>query len=149
MVDDRFIIGLLILPFAMILLVLLLPIGAGEQPPFTGTYKQILRYYTDIPHLIEIKEKAISLVKNPFLLKGVVRTSPAQKPSSHRKEKIEKRPSWNVSLVIMGRKGRYAIINNLFVKEGDMIKGYLVKKIGLEYVILTKDGQREVVYISK
>ena len=148
MVNDRFIIGALLVPFVMFVVVLLMPVGVDKTPFLTNTYNQILTYYTDIPQVVEIKKEVPLIEKSPFNLKRYV-PKISKKTFPSRKEEIKRKVSWNVKLVIMGKERKYAIINNLFVREGDIINGYLVKKIDLEYVILTKGKLREVVYLSR
>jgi hypothetical protein len=148
MVNDRFIIGALLVPFVMIFVVLLIPMGVNKTSFLTNTYNQILTYYTDIPQVLEIKKETTLIEKNPFILKRYV-PKISKKTIPSKKQDIRRKVSWDVKLVIMGEKRKYAIINNLFVREGDIINGYLVKKIDLEYVILTKGNRREVVYISR
>lgn len=148
MVNDRFIIGALLVPFVMIFAVLLMPIGVDKTPFLANTYNQILTYYTDIPQVVEIRKESTLIEKSPFNLKRYV-PQVSKKTFPSKKQEIKRKISWNVKLVIVGKKRKYAIINNLFVREGDIINGYLIKKIDLEYVILTKGKLREVVYLSR
>ncbi len=80
------------------------------------------------------------VLRNPFYW-------PAEK--SQQKKSVQQAPRQpQLSMVIIGEKGKQALLDNAFVHEGDMYHGFLVKRIEDHQVILSDDLGELRIYLA-
>jgi len=79
-------------------------------------------------------------IKNPF---KIVKKFP------FKEKNLQKNKKWILSLIIIGKKKKFAILNNTLLKEGDIFDEFLVKKIEFDYLILKKDGIIKKIELKK
>ena len=80
------------------------------------------------------------IVRNPFYW-------PAEK--SQQKKSIQQVPKQpQLSMVIIGERGKQALLDNAFVHEGDMYHGFLVKRIEEHQVVLMDDLGELRIYLT-
>ncbi len=119
------------------------------SPKFNNKISQHTNIQKSTKKILLNKNKAFSYLKrlkstheysNIFLNKWEVRL----------KKFLEKKilPELN-GILVLNNRDNMAIMNNLLVKRGDMIAGYMVKKITKRYVILQKGNRLYTLYLSE
>lgn len=140
----------ILLPFILAIFAL---IGARAlvftKPVLSYEEENIYKYFSESPLIPEVPEipefKVPEFIKNPFrLVKPIIKEKKLRKPVQIKRKVY----TWDLKLTVIGRKKRFAILNNILVKEGDIIDGFNVKEIGLNYVVLTRDERTEKVFIK-
>ncbi len=149
MMNDRTVTIMLIAPVFLILLSLFLPSDFYAPQKLSATERAVLSYSRSVPHLYRISRRYFSgILKSPISLEVKTRAiQPISKPQDlkAKKEHIQ----WNLTLTVIGKTKRFAIINQRFLAEGDRIQGYTIEKISSGYVILSKKGERISLKMAK
>ncbi len=144
---------LLLAPFAFILIAVLAGKVVKFKPELTTTEKDILGYTTEVVALPEKPSYALSIKHDPFEyvlieiqkpLKAVQTGTKTRSEGKKRKQEVIK-----LSLTIIGRYKKLAVINGLTFKEGDTYKGYLIKEIKPDSVILSKNGTKRIIFLEE
>ena len=88
--------------------------------------------------------------RNPFFWPGEKRQQKtvAQKNTPQDAPPEVERPKPQLSMVIVGKDRKQALLDNAFVREGEMFHGYLVKRIADEKVVLSDELGEFNIYLA-
>ncbi len=141
---------LIALPFVLIGTVFIVSRALITKRAIAEEERRIYGYLSEVSEVPDIPEipslNIPTVIKDPFsIIERVIRKVQKEKPP---RKVIERRYTWDLKLVVMGRKKRFALLNNMLVKEGDYIDEFLVKEIGYNYVVLKKGERIEKVFIK-
>jgi|GEM_PF-3342796 hypothetical protein len=141
---------LIVIPFVLISVIFIISRGLIIKKAIAEEERRIYGYLSEVSEVPDIPEipslNIPTVIKDPFsIIERVIRKIQKEKPP---RKVIERRYTWDLKLIVMGRKKKFALLNNILVKEGDYIDEFLVKEIGYNYVVLKKGERIEKVFIK-
>ena len=141
---------ILVAPFGLIFLAIFISGYISIKPELTPLEQNILNYHSEAIELPQRKETRIVKSEDPF--KYIYINQPVSTTQTKANKNLKPKASQEkirLSLTIIGTEKRLAILDGYTVKEGDKFKGYFVKKIGSDRVILLKNGTKRIIFLEE
>jgi hypothetical protein len=140
----------LIMPFFFILLAFLAGRTITPGVSMRGLEERAIKYHTEVEEIPSVKKYVLTrAIKDPFeyVFLKIARPSEGLKNRGLKKSKKEK--VIKLTLTIIGKKKRFAILNGKTVTEGSLFRGYMVEQILQNKVILSKNGIRRTIFLEE
>ncbi len=149
--EDRFKIAfLLLLPFLLVAIAYITGKSITIEPSLSSSEKAILNYHSNITKLPDAQILQFVRKQDPFQYVFIKIQRPSEKYAvSTVKETKRRKESFKLSLIIIGKKRSFAVLNGLTVKEGDRFDGYIVKAILPDKVILYSKDTKRTIYLEE
>ncbi len=142
--------GLLALPFFVIVLAFLAGKTIDITAPLEDSEKSVIDYHTEIQKLPPLHSFMIAeRLKDPFEYVYIRINRPAKKVKRVKPAVTKSQKPIRLTLIIVGKKRSYAILDGVTVTEGGLFRDYRVEQILQDRVVLSKNRTKRTIFLEE
>lgn len=108
-------------------------------------YKSPLEVKTVTSDPVKVPEIQIKNINNSVrqqLIANFAKSEISEKDESKKVKIKDSAIAFNLNMIIISETGRIAYVNNILVREGDILEGYMVEKIAEKGVLLSSAEEK-------
>lgn len=108
-------------------------------------YKSPLEVKTVTSDPVKVPEIQIKNINNSVrqqLIANFAKSEISEKDESKKVKIKDSAIAFNLNMIIISETGRIAYVNNILVREGDILEGYMVEKIAEKGVLLSRAEEK-------